>query len=276
MLKTDKERLSEVMEAFYKLTGVKVAIYNTDFEEAVAYPVQNSEFCTLMYSDARTARCCNENTSELLKRCLDSPGKTVMHTCHAGLTEVATVISDGETVIGYIIFGQITNISLEDEFVDSVKEKCKKYFIDEAAIDEHIRKIKYIDEERLESISLLLGMTVSYIIANRLAYSDVESMGLEIKEYIKKNISKGISVDEVCKRFFVSRSVLYKLTKPYMPCGVASFIRAEKIKLAKELLSKTSLSASEIAEKLGYSDTNYFLRTFKKETGLPAGKYRKM
>ncbi len=276
MLKTDKERLSEVMEAFYKLTGVKVAIYDTDFNEAVAYPPHNSSFCTLICSDKSTEKCCSENTTELLKRCLDAPGKTIMHTCHAGLTEVATVISDGETIIGYIIFGQITNNPSQEDFVESVKEKCKKYPIDASVIEKHIRKIKYIDKDKLESISLLLGMTVSYIIANRLAYSDAESMGLEIKEYIKKNASTPINVDEICKHFFVSRSVLYKLTKPYMPEGVASFIRHEKMKLAKDLLLKTNLSAAEIASKLGYSDTNYFLRTFKKEAGISAGKYRKI
>jgi AraC-like DNA-binding protein len=43
---------------------------------------------------------------------------------------------------------------------------------------------------------------------------------------------------------------------------------------AKELLSTTSLSVSEIAAKLGYFQTSSFIRKFKQSENMTPGEYR--
>ncbi len=56
--------------------------------------------------------------------------------------------------------------------------------------------------------------------------------------------------------------------------GIASYIKKLRLEKAKELLTQTDLTVSQVAMEAGFSDYNYFCRIFKKETGLPAGKYR--
>ena len=43
---------------------------------------------------------------------------------------------------------------------------------------------------------------------------------------------------------------------------------------AKELLSFTDMSMKEICCEIGYSDPNYFSRSFKKNTGLTPTEYK--
>lgn len=275
MLKTDKLRLKEVIKAFYNLSGVKIAIYDTDFKEITSYPETNCELCNKMQQNEKTKILCDGANSKHFLECKKNPSKPIVQKCHAGLTEVASVISDGDMVIGYAIYGQITNEKPDSNFMDNVVKKCIEYGFDEKWAKEVSSKIKYVDNSRLESISFLLDMTVSYIISNRLAYTDEESLGREITDYILSNLSSPLQIDELCKYFFVSRSMLYKLTKPYMPNGVFSFVKEKRLSEAKKLLCTTSLTSKEIAQKTGFGDVNYFLRTFKKQVGIPANKYRK-
>ena len=48
------------------------------------------------------------------------------------------------------------------------------------------------------------------------------------------------------------------------------------MKAAKELLQNTNDSINEIAEKVGYQDTRYFSKLFKKNIGIKPSEYRKI
>ena len=52
-------------------------------------------------------------------------------------------------------------------------------------------------------------------------------------------------------------------------------MRRVRFERACELLCNTSKPLWQIAAEVGYDNPDYFLRAFKKETGLSAGKYRR-
>ncbi len=52
------------------------------------------------------------------------------------------------------------------------------------------------------------------------------------------------------------------------------FLNLYRINAAEELLSKTSLSITEISEKTGFCNINYFCRIFKQFKGYAPSKYR--
>lgn len=53
-----------------------------------------------------------------------------------------------------------------------------------------------------------------------------------------------------------------------------SYLIAARINRARTLLRETHLTQFEIADALGYTDVYFFNRQFKKETGIPPGRYR--
>lgn len=275
MLKIDKQHLTDVIKAFYMTTGIKIALYDTDFTEITSYPESHSCFCALMNGNAAAHSKCNLCTADLFRICSKKESHPIMHKCHAGLTEVACPLTDRGTVIGYAIFGQITDEPDRELFMQTVLSRCMEYDINDKLLKEAISGIRYYSTEQLQSVSFLLNITVSYIISNRLAYADPASLGAEVRDYILENLKEDLSISGICNRFFVSRSMLYKLTAPYMPNGILAFIKKERIRLAQDLLRETDKTFTEISAAAGFHDIEYFQRTFKKETGISAARYRK-
>lgn len=94
--------------------------------------------------------------------------------------------------------------------------------------------------------------------------------------YMKSNIDKIFSVADLAERFNLSSShYSYLFRKKTESSPIDYFIRL-KIDYASQLLSQTDLKIGVIAEKIGYDDSLYFSRIFKKMTGKSPKEYRQM
>ena len=56
--------------------------------------------------------------------------------------------------------------------------------------------------------------------------------------------------------------------------GIAEYLKKLRIDKAQQLIRTTELTISEISDRVGFSDYNYFRRVFKSETGISAKEYR--
>jgi AraC-like DNA-binding protein len=96
------------------------------------------------------------------------------------------------------------------------------------------------------------------------------------KEYICRNYDKAdISVNELAGKAGYSRSHYTRLFSEiygYSPARFQDHLRMTK---AVRLLSSSAMSVKEIAAACGYSDSNYFCRIFKKNTGTSPGQFRR-
>lgn len=66
------------------------------------------------------------------------------------------------------------------------------------------------------------------------------------------------------------------MSMKYLGIGIAKYIKNKKLNKAKDLLKNTEDSIYDISMKVGFSDYNYFCRTFKKEVTISAKKYREL
>ena len=57
--------------------------------------------------------------------------------------------------------------------------------------------------------------------------------------------------------------------------SIIEYVLKERIAMAKSLLMEGSLPLTKISEMVGFSDYNYFSRTFKKQTGYTPLAYKK-
>lgn len=92
--------------------------------------------------------------------------------------------------------------------------------------------------------------------------------------YIEKNYNKEISFDEVSKMVNLSPSYFSKLFKKETGINFVSYVTNEKIKKAKELLEIIDIPILNISLDLGYKESNYFSRVFKKIEGISPTEYR--
>lgn len=273
MIEFNKERLLDVLEPFYNVTGIKVAMYDTNFKEILSYPEKDSAFCTIMRNNALSGIECDKSTQFHCKLCSETK-KIEIRQCHSGLTEVVAPLNDGITTIGYIMFGQIRDIKEKDIFYPTILEKCKNYNLDNDKLLTALKKIRYYSDKQAEDVAKILNALATYIVSNKLVHQTEPTLSHIIIEYIKDNLDKNLTTTTLCKHFYISKTDLYKITKPYMANGVAKFIKQLRLEKAADLLLNTDKPVWKISEEVGYPDAEYFQRMFKKEKGVSAFSYR--
>ena len=91
--------------------------------------------------------------------------------------------------------------------------------------------------------------------------------------YIKKNLTKPLSLSEISSECSVSSPYASHIFKKHMNMTVTEYINSEKLYYACDLIRNTSMNISEIADYLGYSDVFYFSKLFKKKFGISPSRY---
>lgn len=92
--------------------------------------------------------------------------------------------------------------------------------------------------------------------------------------YMKANIDKIISVEELASQLKFSSSHYSALFRNKTDESPIEYFIKLKIQYACQLLSQSDLRISDIADKIGYEDTFYFSRLFKKITGKSPRDYK--
>ena len=95
-------------------------------------------------------------------------------------------------------------------------------------------------------------------------------------KYINNHFNEDFTLLELCNRIFVSKNTLCSDFRRCMHCTVMEYRTFIRVVKAKELLSSTKKSISDIAFECGFSSANYFGLIFKKSVGISPSNYRKM
>lgn len=98
---------------------------------------------------------------------------------------------------------------------------------------------------------------------------------IRLVKYINANFSQDISRSEAAKMLKISEGHLSRLFKNNTGFGFNEYLRIIRIKNAKEYLLSTTRSVHQISADCGFSDSNYFSKIFKEDTGLSPLRYRK-
>jgi len=104
--------------------------------------------------------------------------------------------------------------------------------------------------------------------------TSLNSITERAKEYIKNHYQKEISLDDVSREVNISPYYFSKLFKEETGENFIEFVTNIRMEKAKELLSQTGKSMKEICSEVGYSDPNYFSRSFKKNIGVTPTEYK--
>lgn len=93
--------------------------------------------------------------------------------------------------------------------------------------------------------------------------------------FIRERACLGISVDDVLKHAFTSRSLLEKRFRRYIGRSPQAEIRRVQVAKIRQLLVETDLPLKEIAEHTGFEHVEYLCVVFKRLMDEPPGCYRK-
>jgi len=94
------------------------------------------------------------------------------------------------------------------------------------------------------------------------------------KAYMLDNLSQPMLVSEVAREAALSEFHFIRTFRQAFGLSPNQFMQRERIRQAKVLLRKPHLSITDIATQCGFSDLQYFSRTFKRLTGEPPSRFR--
>ena len=96
-----------------------------------------------------------------------------------------------------------------------------------------------------------------------------------IKEYIHSHYhNEALSVRDIGSQVYLSASYVCTYFKNETGQTINQYLTDYRMKKAKELLADSRYQIADISSKVGYSNGNYFSKSFKKLTGLSPSDYR--
>jgi len=134
------------------------------------------------------------------------------------------------------------------------EENTKDYLI--SKFNENVRGIINIFEE------------------SRVIYKD--NVVMQACQYVIEHIDEEISLITISESLSISKNYFCSLFKKETGENFLSFVTRMKMKRAQFLLREENLRVYEVCDLLGYTDTTYFTRLFKKYTNMTPNEYKKV
>ena len=95
-----------------------------------------------------------------------------------------------------------------------------------------------------------------------------------ILNYIQKNYMYDISMQEVARVMNYSEAYFCKLFKQCFSKNFTSYLTEYRVAEAKKMLEEPTVNVKDVGKSVGYMDSNYFARVFKRITGQTPTEYR--
>lgn len=95
-----------------------------------------------------------------------------------------------------------------------------------------------------------------------------------IEEYVRTNYMKDISMQEAARAINYSETYFCKMFKQQYGQNFTSYLTEYRIDEAKKLLKKPNLSVKEVGTRVGYPDSSYFARVFRRIVGISPSEYQ--
>lgn len=249
------------------------------------YYAHNNEFCKYVKSDKACCNKCYASKGRIAERAarLKQP---FYDRCHMGMEEYVFPVMIKRQVIGYFTVGEFySDREKADAFIKECAAQTKLEI--ETLIEKSHSASRVVDfdiDELVVDMSILTYCIAEYASDNvsieeeQKQESDQQSRNYVVdtaKEYIFANYNKDVTLDAIARACFCNSSYLSYIFKKKTGMKVSEYINSFRINRAKFYLSISDFTITQISEKVGFNDSGYFSRVFKKITGISPDAFRK-
>ena len=96
----------------------------------------------------------------------------------------------------------------------------------------------------------------------------------QAREYILNHLSRTFTRQDIADHVHLSQNHLARLFRQELGMSISDYILQERMKLAFEYLTNTTLPVYEVALRVGYENYSYFLTLFRRVAGMTPSQYR--
>ena len=266
--------LERLLYDFYQVSGMEVAIVDSHSHNLLFNRVPGKNYCATIHKSAKCLELCIASDKEHLQKVFESK-RLLTYICPFGIFEaIAPIMKNGE-VEAYLFFA----MGLEErEDCDEIPLKRATELapaLDAEYLRQCIIEIPHYSRKRLEAYADLLLIMAEYIEKNDLLADHNKTLGELIKLYVKKNLHSKITLTDMSWNLHCSTVTLTEHFKKEFGITIMQYVTQKRMEQARELLLHSHASIGEIASSCGFSDVEYFSRTFKSIYGMSPNRWRK-
>ena len=282
-MNTAKE-ITSLINAVRDLCNVGICYYDLkDFFHYNRYGVKNNlghycDFCEKTRLLAGGREYCDKSDKIEAIRLAEEYKEPFFFECHMGIKELVVPLFQRESLIGVLFVGQcrstIDNSAQVRQGTQRLNGDCEEML-------RLYNKLPLVLEKDLLNIGkILFQYFKTQIINNELLPQEdnnltVGGLASAIYNYIENNYKSPIFTGEIAKKFHVNASYASRVFHKKYGITITERISLVRVNHAKTLLEKTFAPINSIAINVGFSDSNYFTRIFKKRVGVSPQQYRK-
>lgn len=262
----DVDKLQNTLKHLYNITGINMRFIMDDFTHLPAMGDHN-KYCSALKDTPGGDRRCRHSDRELIKKSNETK-KPQIHICHAGLTDAVVPIIHKDTILGYIILGQ-----MKTEYIFS-PEKIAHLGVNLAYIKKLYDELPCHDTKEMESVIEIAVILVKHILLENMLKPNLIHNIERATEFIDKNLSTSLNIKDIAKNVNMSKSTLYNEFHKHFGCTVNEYINKKRIEASLVYLDTTDMSIEEISQAVGFSSASYYSVIFKKIKGVSPLKYK--
>ncbi len=262
--------LSDIVNNFNEITGIELAIA-TNERKCICFSKTNGEFCAALHQYPKAYKICEASDDEHIKK-MEAEGKPIRYVCPFGVDEMLLPIESRSGGPGFM-FSSI-GITRGRDMEPYIKFAQEEAGVPRAVIEKKITTVPKYTPERIDAFAKILTLMADYISAKDLMPDEEYTVGTLIKNYVKDNISKKITLSDMAWHLHRSTVSLTEHFKAEFGMTIMEYVTEKRLKMAEEMLCTTDKLVKEISVSCGFSDVEYFSRCFKRRYGLTPTEYR--
>ncbi len=264
--------IREILKDFYKISGIRISIHDTEFNEIYSYPATSSPYCKCLQENSAVLSDCEKNDSAAFEK-VKATGEICVYKCRRGLYEAVAPIYHYGTLSGYLMMGQIRDTS--ESSLEYITSKANDILNDKQKAEELALTVNAIDKGKIDSYINVMVLLAEYLTGTNRLFTHNKKLPQLIKEYINKNYQDKISLSILSQKFGCCNATLTKSFKKEFNISIMEYLCSVRLKAAEGLIVKTRKSFKEISSICGFYDQNYFSKTFTRYYGSSPSEYRK-
>ena len=263
--------INSILKDFYDVSGIRISIHDTEFNEIFSYPKESTAFCKCIQEIPSVRKDCEKNDRDAFLKVKNS-GKVYVYKCRRGLYEAVAPLYSFGALSGYLMMGQICDS--DPASIATTLKIAEDILKDNQKASEIVSKIKTIDRKLINSYINIMILLAEYITGTNRTFSNTEKLPTLIKEFITKNYATKITLNTLSNKFGCCNATLTKSFKNEFGVTIMDYLFKVRIEKAAELVRKTRRSFKEISNDCGFYDQNYFSKSFSKYYGVSPSEYR--
>lgn len=278
------EKITEIINAVQNISNIGICFY--DLENFFHYNTLGikdnrghyCEFCKCVRLLENGRKECDKSDRFDAINYAKEYKQPFFFKCHMGMSELCVPLFAKEKLLGIVFVGQCRTEDLDLNFI---RKRVNEMKGNEEHLFARFMELPFINKETMLDTARIISNYFDALTNkdDNVNIGDFENADVplpeKISEYINSNYMYRITTGELGKKLYMNPSYLSRIFKEYKRITITKYTNNVRIENAKKLLEISQISINSIAMNVGFNDSNYFSRVFKKTTGLTPELYRK-